>query len=149
MVLKYFGSFSNNTRRILEILASCFMRFSVIKPVTSRPASAERYLVCGNFLSPETLPSLITEILHPSETNNFPLTPITSFLSNVDLKMLMLNVKGVESILRVLKMAVESGFKLEEVRINVRSVATKWKCGNFVNVMSLDIESQYHRYANF
>ena len=50
MVLKYFGSSEPATLRVLSLLSRHFRRVTVTKPVTSRPASAERYLVCDRFL---------------------------------------------------------------------------------------------------
>jgi cap1 methyltransferase len=42
LLLKYFGA-AGGTAKVLKVLASCFMRTLVVKPVSSRPASAERY----------------------------------------------------------------------------------------------------------
>ncbi|GMH93070.1 hypothetical protein TrST_g13707 [Triparma strigata] len=115
MVLKYFGAMEDQTRHTMEILASCFMRITVIKPVTSRPASAERYLVCDNFLSPPDLPTRISLLLHPQPSSPV-YTSVTSYLSHVDLKMLHLNIKGVNAILSVLQKAVDMEMKLEAIQ---------------------------------
>ena len=93
------------------------MRITVIKPVTSRPASAERYLVCDNFLSPPDLPTRISLLLHPQPSPPV-YTSVTSYLSHVDLKMLHLNIKGVNAILSVLQKAVDMEMKLEAIQKN-------------------------------
>ncbi|KAL0211567.1 hypothetical protein RCL1_005193 [Eukaryota sp. TZLM3-RCL] len=45
-VLKVFDIFSPFTVSLLYILYASFQRFSIFKPVTSRPANSERYIVC-------------------------------------------------------------------------------------------------------
>ena len=49
-VLKFFGSTDKLTRDMFYHLAVCFEQFDIYKPVSSRPASAERYAVFRNYL---------------------------------------------------------------------------------------------------
>jgi len=49
-VLKIFETFTATTISILYVLASCYESFDIVKPSTSRPTNAERYIVCKNFL---------------------------------------------------------------------------------------------------
>lgn len=51
-VIKMFGFRTPETRRVLKDLVRCFEDVVVVKPVLSRPASAERYLVCFSFKGP-------------------------------------------------------------------------------------------------
>ena len=48
-VLKMFGFRETRTRRMLSHLYECFEKMAFVKPVLSRPASAERYLVCYGY----------------------------------------------------------------------------------------------------
>ena len=48
-VLKMFGFREPQTRRMLSHLYECFEKVAFVKPVLSRPASAERYLVCYGY----------------------------------------------------------------------------------------------------
>ena len=48
-VLKFFGSENYETRLVMQYLYAVFDRISVVKPIISRPASAERYLVCFGY----------------------------------------------------------------------------------------------------
>ena len=48
-VLKYFGSSREITREMFYRMSKCFLDFDVVKPVSSRPASAERYAVFRGF----------------------------------------------------------------------------------------------------
>lgn len=49
-VCKIFDCFTPFTIGLLYILYRCFEKFAIVKPVTSRPANSERYVVCKNFL---------------------------------------------------------------------------------------------------
>ena len=46
MVCKLFSTVTNAMASALFVLASCFERVTIVKPVTSRPGNAERYVVC-------------------------------------------------------------------------------------------------------
>ena len=45
-VLKIFDSITRGTIQIIYILTKCFQKVSIFKPVSSRPANSERYVVC-------------------------------------------------------------------------------------------------------
>uniref|UniRef100_A0A5K4F8I5 Cap-specific mRNA (nucleoside-2'-O-)-methyltransferase 1 n=1 Tax=Schistosoma mansoni TaxID=6183 RepID=A0A5K4F8I5_SCHMA len=49
---KLFDTFTEFTIDIIYIMGYLFEEIYIIKPVTSRPANSERYLVCKNLLSP-------------------------------------------------------------------------------------------------
>jgi cap1 methyltransferase len=51
-VLKMFGFQSKETRRLMRRLFLLFDKLVVVKPVLSRPASAERYIVCFEYDGP-------------------------------------------------------------------------------------------------
>ncbi len=51
-VLKMFGFRREGTRRMLTELYLMFDRMTFLKPISSRPASAERYLVCCGYAGP-------------------------------------------------------------------------------------------------
>lgn len=48
-VLKIFETFTDTSVYILYILCSCYETFDIVKPSTSRPTNAERYVVCKGF----------------------------------------------------------------------------------------------------
>jgi len=48
-VVKLFETRSEATAHLVHVLASSFQRVALVKPVTSRPASSEKYLVCEDF----------------------------------------------------------------------------------------------------
>ncbi|CAB1119403.1 unnamed protein product [Ectocarpus sp. CCAP 1310/34] len=54
-VCKLFECWTESTAALLYLLHRKFRRIAIVKPITSRPASGERYLVCMGFLPP--LPS--------------------------------------------------------------------------------------------
>ena len=58
---KVFDLFSPFSVALVYLLSLHFRRFAIVKPVTSRPANSERYLVCEGFL--QRSPSLIINYL--------------------------------------------------------------------------------------
>ena len=56
-VCKIFDVFTPFTAGLLYILHRHFESFALVKPITSRPANSERYVVCKNFL--EQKPTVI------------------------------------------------------------------------------------------
>lgn len=48
-VLKIFDTFNSSTLKVLQILKIFWKRIFIVKPLTSRPANSEKYLVCFNF----------------------------------------------------------------------------------------------------
>nr|AJP07621.1 putative methyl transferase [Helicoverpa armigera nucleopolyhedrovirus] len=63
-VLKIFDTFARNTFVVLESFISNFSEFYVFKPVSSRPANAERYLVCLNRLATPRLLTIDNDTQH-------------------------------------------------------------------------------------
>lgn len=49
-LLKLYDCFNIETISIIQILKSCYERLYFIKPLTSRPANSERYILCEGFL---------------------------------------------------------------------------------------------------
>lgn len=47
-VLKVFDTVTNLSAQIIYLLSNCYEQIMVFKPVTSRPANAERYILCLN-----------------------------------------------------------------------------------------------------
>lgn len=45
-VVKVFDTVTNISANIIYVLAQCFKQILLFKPITSRPANAERYLIC-------------------------------------------------------------------------------------------------------
>eukprot|EP00937_MAST-01D_sp_MAST-1D-sp2_P004336 g4336.t1 len=50
-VLKLLGAATEPTATLLDVLALLFDQLAVVKPVASRPASSERYIVCRGFVA--------------------------------------------------------------------------------------------------
>lgn len=51
-VLKCFTVEEETTVRCVQLLAACFSEAHIVKPITSRPHSDERYLVCLHYCGP-------------------------------------------------------------------------------------------------
>ncbi|XP_058813420.1 cap-specific mRNA (nucleoside-2'-O-)-methyltransferase 1-like [Topomyia yanbarensis] len=50
-ILKVFDLYTPFSVGLVYILSKCYARISIVKPVTSRPANSERYLICQNRLN--------------------------------------------------------------------------------------------------
>ena len=48
-IIKVYDMFNSYTLHIITILRMCFANIYITKPLTSRPANSEKYLVCCNF----------------------------------------------------------------------------------------------------
>lgn len=48
-VLKVFDMFHETTLKLIQLLKQCYETIYISKPLTSRPANSEKYLVCMNF----------------------------------------------------------------------------------------------------
>ncbi len=49
-ILKVFDMFTLNTLKIIHLLKSFYETIYIVKPLTSRPANSEKYLVCTSFV---------------------------------------------------------------------------------------------------
>lgn len=50
-IIKVFDLFSEYTLHLINLLSSCYKDVKLVKPLTSRPANSEKYLICNNFVS--------------------------------------------------------------------------------------------------
>jgi cap1 methyltransferase len=116
-VLKMFGFRENGTRRLLRHLYGCFEKMTFVKPTLSRPASAERYLVCWGYEGAEEGWDALTwrDEMMKAATNS--LSSARSYATNnlrhensleelmdsFDCKMLQLNIDTCRSIISFLE----------------------------------------------
>lgn len=70
-ICKIFDTYTRVTIEILWLLSLCFREINIVKPLTSRPANGERYVVCKYFCSnsdanarPELISTILTNLLH-------------------------------------------------------------------------------------
>jgi cap1 methyltransferase len=82
-VLKVFDTITQMSADIIYILTKCFERVSCIKPVTSRPANSERYIVCQNKRSNEEVLPWLT-IMREAEVTMRNGTGVNRILTEVD-----------------------------------------------------------------
>lgn len=104
MVIKMFGFQTRVVRAVLADLQSRFQDLIVLKPISSRPASAERYLVCRGFRGLERNwngPSWRSRMFLGETLVRQP--RLFSYLDIFDRDMLRLNLKSCFSILTYLE----------------------------------------------
>ena len=109
--MKMFGFHEESTKQMLRYLYGCFDKMAFVKPASSRPASAERYLVCCGYdgagsswdglawkqrqidiTSTSTLEDLV-----------YDYAPLDNLANEFDLDMLKLNVDNCRSIVDYLQ----------------------------------------------
>ena len=61
-VIKIFDAYLPETRAALRLFRSCFVNSAILKPMTSRPANAERYLVASGLVAPSHVSSCIARL---------------------------------------------------------------------------------------
>jgi len=133
-VIKMFGFQSEKTRDAMLFLASVFECIKVIKPIASRPASTERYVVGFNFQG-------VTEDFDPCQwrdemlSENYMYTQkldksvcLEQFLDRVDHDIGSLNIRACSSIIEC--------FRLEELKVLHRK--RKTHNPNFQDEVNLD-----------
>lgn len=68
-VLKIFDVAHTSTQRLIQVLCSAYRHVHIMKPLTSRPANSEKYIICTEFVgvSPRTLYLLRAKLVLASE----------------------------------------------------------------------------------
>lgn len=103
MVLKMFGGQTSTIRAMMSDLCTLFGRILVTKPISSRPASAERYLIATHFKglppswNPQDWQNSVFLITDTQVEQKAP--KVTIFLDLIDRDMLLLNLKACFAIL--------------------------------------------------
>jgi cap1 methyltransferase len=122
-VVKMFGFHEELTKRMLCYLYGCFDKMTFVKPTSSRPASAERYLVCcgydgagsswdGLAWKQQQMKIASTEL---QNTVN-DCTPLNNLATAFDLDMLKLNVESCRSIVDYLHQKRDAVGKEEKAK---------------------------------
>mmetsp|Transcript_27091 Transcript_27091/g.65109 ORF Transcript_27091/g.65109 Transcript_27091/m.65109 type:complete len:571 (+) Transcript_27091:218-1930(+) len=143
-VLKMFGFREEATRIVLQYLYDCFDKMTFVKPILSRPASAERYLVCQGYNCPGVewdgfvwSEKMITPPKASGETKactqNY--TPLDDLMDSFDLDMVQLNIDTCRSIINYLhakKESIEEGdnaaaYENQKQYINIREYEATWR----------------------
>eukprot|EP00934_Nitzschia_sp_Nitz4_P005151 Nitzschia sp. Nitz4//scaffold58_size112336//18950//20302//NITZ4_004018-RA/size112336-processed-gene-0.60-mRNA-1//1//CDS//3329554944//5141//frame0 len=107
MIIKMFGFQTQAIRHAMQSLYDMFQDIVVFKPISSRPASSERYVVFLGFrgtLTDWNAPSWLNQILLGRATRQSPdaYTTLLSYLDEFDRDLLELNLKACFSILSCL-----------------------------------------------
>jgi len=101
-VLKMFGFREDATRNMLNVLHTFFGQMTFVKPILSRPASAERYLVCRGFVGNGkewdglAWREKMLQGRHERSTQMYP--SLEDLMTTFDLDMAQLNIDTCQSI---------------------------------------------------
>lgn len=103
-VLKMFGFREDATRHMLNVLHTYFDQMTFVKPVLSRPASAERYLVCRGFVGTGkewdglAWRKKMLQTSHERSVQKQKYPPLEDLMASFDLDMAQLNIDTCRSI---------------------------------------------------
>ena len=78
-VLKIFDILTDCTIKLLAILSYCYSSVKLFKPITSRQANSEKYVICNNFIKPENFALVLVKLkqaLHLLKTTELPIGAI-------------------------------------------------------------------------
>ena len=111
-VVKVFDTVTNLSGQILFLLAKCFDQILIFKPVTSRPANAEKYVICINrkpditryFTLLANAARSYTDTIYLNSLFNNPLPqPYEVWLTNSNTENISHQLQSVQNILLFLK----------------------------------------------
>lgn len=130
-VLKMFGFRETRTRRMLSYLYECFEKMAFVKPVLSRPASAERYLICygyegtgakfeGSKWRDQMLATMDGTLYRKH-------TPLETLMDSFDQEMLMLNIDTCKSIIEYLEVKERGEVLHSRSNLDTRVYESAWK----------------------
>lgn len=84
LVLKFFDIYAKPTQVLISLIISCFQKWTLYKPATSRPCNSERYLLCSGFKTlPPSILTHLTEIESQSLKDFYPYSEISCFQENI------------------------------------------------------------------
>ena len=140
LIIKMFGFQTASIRTAMQSLYDMFSELQVLKPISSRPASSERYVVFSGFRGlPDSWdgPSWMSRVFLGSATSRPPASylPLNSFLDGIDADIVSLNLKACFAILSSLDrkgtaMYAESNGNShddERAPVNVPSYKAAWR----------------------
>ena len=123
-IVKMFGFHEVSTMRMLSYLYGCFDKMTFMKPTSSRPASAERYLICSGYSGVGSEWDGLAwkqqqmDIISEGHPNNYDCTPLANLAAKFDLDVLKLNVESCRSIVDYLNKKRDGLMKEEETSID-------------------------------
>ena len=113
-IVKMFGFDEESTKQMLRYLYGYFDKMTFVKPTSSRPASAERYLVCcgyngvgsgwdGLAWKQHQMDMTTSSTILPNNEVVYDCTPLDNLANEFDIDMLKLNVESCRSIVDYLR----------------------------------------------
>jgi cap1 methyltransferase len=155
-VVKFFGSQNTETKVVIQHLYNVFEKIAVVKPIVSRPASSERYLICLNYGPPPQQEQplwdaqiwrdqMIRLAYHYNSSNNEEVDhkshsdpELEEYLDNNSREMFSLNMKACTDIVRMLETMTSDQAKgqtadeeaYHPTEHDIHSYQTLWKLSN-------------------
>jgi cap1 methyltransferase len=138
LVIKIFGCQTEVMRIMLRDLTQRFQDFIITKPISSRPASAERYLIMSGFRGVQLqfdgrkwLDSIVLGRTFKNPTLSLleGLSDLESYINQVDHDMLLLNIKACFAILSSMENVIrrsDVGMAEHDVGVEINAYRIEW-----------------------
>ena len=147
-ILKMFDTFSSLSIEILYLLCYLYENVYITKPLPSRPANSERYIVCNNFKMVHNLNSLIENIFNKFyliKTNNVVSimnTPISNcFIEKIKEVNAIFGQSQIENIMNIINYIKDTS-RNEKQELYKKSYLNK--CIKWCKKYNLPINDQYN-----
>lgn len=141
MVIKMFGFTTSSIRTAMQSLYDMFEELRILKPISSRPASSERYVIFSGFRGLPGVwdgPSWLNSVLLGTATAGPPAkyVNLNSFLNQMEMDILALNLKTCFAILSTLERKTafsysgqsdEDSWSEERLPVNINAYKAAWR----------------------
>lgn len=85
-IIKVFDLFSLYTLHLINIVSSCYKDVKIMKPLTSRPANSEKYLICTGYKGCSDYKlNILKSILTKDWSQNSSITDYISLISSIEI----------------------------------------------------------------
>lgn len=150
-ILKVFDTFSSSTIEMIYFLTYLYEEVTIMKPMTSRPANSERYIICTHFKQVPNLEEIKSRLCEMYETVQS--SPLISFL-DLEIPNVFLNkIREINSIFGQSQVSTISavlthitdekkGDKLDQLRKSHIHKCVKWCKKN-----NLSVHEKYEGYT--
>ena len=115
---------------MLSYLCGCFDKMTFVKPVLSRPASAERYLVCQGYVCDKEFDGMkwrdkmLSNDVEEATARTYP--PLEKFMDSFDRDMIRLNIDTCASIINYLNAKERGDVLPKRPHLDLRRYVKDW-----------------------
>lgn len=130
-ICKIFDTVSPIMRDIIATLSSCFDKFYIFKPLSSRPANAERYIVCKGLKTPDVVNyyiNILENVVKQFENGNFVYQIYNELPKNIIDYIKFTNTYSIERQIKYGKLSIDYMLNrnIEKTRYDILNALILW-----------------------